>query len=55
MADEKLPRDGVRFDAKDIAAVVVYEANGAKVTAFEVDPRRCNQAVLRLASRQVGG
>jgi hypothetical protein len=37
MADEKLPREGVRFDTKDIAAGVVYEANGAKVTAFEVD------------------
>ena len=37
MADEKLPREGVRFDTKDIAAGVVYEANGVKVTAFEVD------------------
>jgi ribonuclease Z len=37
MADEKLQRDGVRFDAKDIAPGVVYEANGVKVTAFEVD------------------
>jgi hypothetical protein len=30
MADEKLPREGVRFDTKDIAACVVYEANGAR-------------------------
>jgi ribonuclease Z len=37
MADEKLPRDGARFDAKDITPGVVYEANGVKVTAFEVD------------------
>ncbi len=37
MADEKLARDGVRFDAKDITPGVVYEANGVKVTAFEVD------------------
>jgi ribonuclease Z len=37
MADEKLPRDGIRFDAKDLTAGVVYEANGVKVTAFEVD------------------
>jgi ribonuclease Z len=37
MADEKLPRDGVRFDAKDITPGVVYEANGVKVTAFEVN------------------
>jgi ribonuclease Z len=37
MADEKLPRDGVRFDAKDITPGTVYEANGVKVTAFEVD------------------
>src|SRR5260370_27890344 len=37
MADEKLPRAGVRFDAKDIVPGVVYEANGVKVTAFEVD------------------
>ncbi len=37
MADEKLPRAGVRFDAKDITPGVVYEANGVKVTAFEVD------------------
>jgi ribonuclease Z len=37
MADEKLPRDGARFDAKDIVPGVVYEANGVKVTAFEVD------------------
>ena len=37
MADEKLPREGVRIDAKDITPGVVYEANGVKVTAFEVD------------------
>jgi len=37
MADEKLPRDGVRFHARDITPGTVYEANGVKVTAFEVD------------------
>jgi ribonuclease Z len=37
IADEKLPRDGVRFDANDIMPGVVYEANGVKVTAFEVN------------------
>lgn len=37
MADEKLPREGVRFDASDIVPGVVYEANGVKVSAFEVD------------------
>jgi ribonuclease Z len=37
IADEKLPRAGVQFDTKDITPGVVYEANGVKVTAFEVD------------------
>lgn len=37
MADEKLARDGARFEAKDITPGTVYEANGVKVTAFEVD------------------
>src|SRR5262249_18251543 len=37
MADEKLPREGVRFDAKDITPGIAYEANGVTVTAFEVD------------------
>jgi ribonuclease Z len=37
MADEKLPREGVRFDARDITPGTVYQANGVKVTAFEVD------------------
>jgi ribonuclease Z len=37
MADEKLPREGARFDAKDITPGVVYEANGVKVSVFEVD------------------
>jgi ribonuclease Z len=37
IADEKLPPDGARFDAKDITPGVIYEANGVKVTAFEVD------------------
>ena len=37
MAEEKLPREGVRFDAKDITPGMVYEANGVTVTAFEVD------------------
>jgi ribonuclease Z len=37
IADEKLSREGVLIDAKDITPGVVYEANGVKVTAFEVD------------------
>jgi len=37
IADEKLPPDGARFDAKDITPGVIYETNGVKVTAFEVD------------------
>ena len=37
MVEEKLPREGVRFDAKDITPGMVYEANGVTVTAFEVD------------------
>ena len=37
IADEQTPPEGARFDAKDISAGVVYEANGVKVTAFEVD------------------
>jgi ribonuclease Z len=37
IADEKLPPEGARFDAKDITPAVIYEANGVKVTAFEVD------------------
>jgi len=34
MADEKLPPEGIAFDAHDIEAGVVYERNGVKVTAF---------------------
>jgi len=37
MADEKLTRDGARFDVKELVPGTVYEANGVKVTAFEVD------------------
>ncbi len=37
MADEKLSREGISFNARDITPGVVYEANGVKVTAFEVD------------------
>jgi len=37
MADQKLPREGARFDARDITPGIVYEQNGVKVTAFEVD------------------
>jgi len=32
IADEKLLRNGVQFDAKDITPSVVYEANGVKVS-----------------------
>ena len=35
--DEKLPAQGVAIAAKDIAAGVVYEKNGVKVTAFNTD------------------
>lgn len=35
--DEKLPPAGIRVIAEDIAEGVVYERNGVKVTAFEVD------------------
>ena len=37
MADEKLPREGVRFEARDITPGIVYEANGVTVTEFDVD------------------
>jgi ribonuclease Z len=37
VADEKLPREGARIEARDIGPGVVYEANGVTVTAFEVD------------------
>jgi ribonuclease Z len=37
MADEKLARDGSRFDVKEITPGTAYEANGVKVSAFEVD------------------
>ena len=36
-ADEKLSRDGAAVVAEDIREGVVYEKNGVKVTAFEVD------------------
>ena len=35
--DEGLPGAGVKLEAKDIAEGVVYESNGVKVTAFNVD------------------
>lgn len=35
--DEKLPAEGIVADAHDITAGQVYERNGVKVTAFEVD------------------
>ncbi|WP_093166297.1 MBL fold metallo-hydrolase [Variovorax sp. YR216] len=34
LADEKLPPAGIAFDAHDIAAGVVYERNGVRITAF---------------------
>lgn len=36
-ADEGYPLAGAEFDAKDIAEGVVYEHDGVKVSAFEVD------------------
>jgi ribonuclease Z len=35
--DEKLPPAGIKVIAEDISEGVVYERNGVKVTAFEVD------------------
>ncbi|MGI8743786.1 MAG: MBL fold metallo-hydrolase [Bryobacteraceae bacterium] len=35
--DEKLPPRGISVEAKDISQGVVYEKNGVKVTAFDVD------------------
>ena len=35
--DERLPSDGVRFEARDIAPGVVWDREGLKVTAFTVD------------------
>jgi len=35
--DEKLPKEGVAVIAEDIQEGVVYEKNGVKVTAFQVD------------------
>jgi ribonuclease Z len=37
MADEKLPARGIGVVAKDIVQGVVYENNGVKVTAFDVN------------------
>lgn len=37
IADENLPREGVEVNATDIVPGVVYEKNGVKVTAFDVD------------------
>jgi ribonuclease Z len=36
-ADEKLSEEGISSKATDIAPGVIYDANGVKVTAFEVD------------------
>lgn len=35
--DEHLPPEGVEFDAKDIQSGIVYEKNGVKVTAIDVN------------------
>lgn len=37
IADQKLSREGVSVDTTEIQEGVVYERNGVKVTAFEVD------------------
>lgn len=37
IADQSLPKEGVAIDAIDIVEGVVYDRNGVKVTAFEVD------------------
>jgi len=37
VADQKLPREGVAIVATEFVEGVVYERNGVKVTAFEVD------------------
>lgn len=35
--DDRVPLEGVTIEAKDIIEGIVYEKNGVKVTAFEVD------------------
>ena len=37
--DEKFPADGISFIVSEIDEGVVYETNGVKITAFEVDHR----------------
>ena len=50
VADEKLPPSGIATDVSEYDHDgLVYEKNGVKVIAFEVDPRRRDQAVLRLS------
>lgn len=37
MADEQLPESGIKVDATDVSAGVVYDREGVRVTVFDVD------------------
>lgn len=43
--DDKAPPEGAQVDARDITEGVVYEANGVRVTAFDVDHRPIKPAL----------
>ena len=45
ISDDKRSPDGAKLDVKDITEGVVYEANGVKVTAFDVDHRPIKPAL----------
>ena len=45
ISDDKRPADGAKVDAKDITEGVAYEANGVKVSAFDVDHRPIKPAL----------
>jgi ribonuclease Z len=45
ISDDKKPADGAKVDAKDITEGVAYEANGVKVSAFDVDHRPIKPAL----------
>jgi len=45
ISDDKVPAEGATLDARDIAEGVAYEANGVRVTAFDVDHRPIEPAL----------
>lgn len=45
ISDDKRPAGGAKVDAKDITEGVAYEANGVKVSAFDVDHRPIKPAL----------